>query len=91
MTSLGLELIVKENSQLNYQSVAQLFPQLLVLERGQEQPKSFLTINHDNHPPTLAFMTALDPKGSGKVQDRRERLSFEYTSPQSSPALSHST
>lgn len=38
ITSRGFGLIVKQNSQMSYHFVAQLFPQLLVLERGQEQP-----------------------------------------------------
>lgn len=35
MTSLGLELIVKETSQLSYQSVAQLFHSCLFLEEAK--------------------------------------------------------
>ena len=38
IASLGLQLIVKEISKLSYQSVSQLFLQLLMLAGGQGQP-----------------------------------------------------
>lgn len=85
MTSLGLELTVKENSQLSYQSVTQLLPQLLVFLREAKSSQILPSHTTMQYPPTPAVMTALDSRGSGKVQDGREGGSFECISPESSP------
>jgi hypothetical protein len=83
-SSLGLEPIMKENLQLSYQSVAQLFPQLLALERGQEQPDPPpATQPHTQSPHlkvALPLQASFDSRDSNTLQVGGRESGSEYIS-----------